>query len=140
MAALVLPLAGCWILRSRQAANAAHDYLAVASAHNVGTATFQQVYDCSCRLRDAELATPFANRRATLIGYLNRLAHLEESEKGMLMYATLGEGMIEVLNARIPALRAERQALEEELGVKANPVLGGGHEPGTLAAILEVDP
>ena len=124
VAALVLPPAGYWLLRSRQAANAAHDYLAAASAFDVGTATFQQVYDCSRRLRDAGLAIPFANRRAALIGYLNRLAYMEGRLKALLMFATSG-GNYKESEAQLAAIRIERKALEAELGVTADPALGG---------------
>jgi hypothetical protein len=140
LAALVLPAAGYWVLRARQAAIAAHEYVLVASSYDIGTATYQQTYDSSRRVRDAQLALPFPNRRAAMIGYLNRVAHLEQREEALFTNATLGDGMIEVLKARIPALRTERQALEAELGVTADSSLGGANEPGTLGEIPEVDP
>lgn len=130
VAALVLPPAGYWVLRLRQAANATHDYVRAAALYDVHTATFEQVYDCSRRLRDAQLAEPFSDRRAAMIGYLNRVAHLERREESLLMFATLGEVAFEVIKARATALRAERQALEAELGVTADASLGGASQSG----------
>ena len=139
VAALALPPAGYWIFRSKQAANAAHDYVRAAAFYDVGTATFEQVYDCSRRLRDAELAMPFANRRAVLIGYLNRLAYLEERLWSRIMFSTSGGN--EELEARLAAIRVERKALEAELGVTADPALGGAHQFGTLdTEIPDTDP
>lgn len=118
----MLPATGYWILRSRQAANAADGYVA-ASSREVDMATFEHIYDCSAHLRDAELAVPFSNRRNILIRYLNRIAQLEERAKnprkawrdsrGALPYA--------VSMTRILVLIGEREALEAELGVMADP-------------------
>jgi hypothetical protein len=142
VAALVLPPAGYWILRSRQAANAAHDYLAAKAFYDVGTATFEQICDCSCRLRDAELAIPFANRREALIRYLNRVAWLEGRAQP-ICYVPADEEMTNVWEARAASLGAERDALEAELGIKAGATLGGAQVPGTPDEpdeLPEVDP
>jgi uncharacterized small protein (DUF1192 family) len=120
---LAAPPIAYWLIRSRQASSAVRDYSVATAFYDVGTASFQQVYDCSRRLRDAQLALPFADRPAALVAYLNRLARLERREDSLLHFAALG-GSIDELKVRIAALAAERQALEAELGVKANADLG----------------
>jgi hypothetical protein len=116
---LIAPPALYWFVRSRQALQAAHEFTRASAFLDMGITTFQDVYDCSCRLRDAELAIPFSNRRTILIAYLNRVAHLERHEDALLHFATLGDGMIEELKVRIATLKAERESLERALGVKA---------------------
>ncbi len=141
VAALVLPPAGYWILRSRQAANAAHAYMAAKAYYEVGTATFEQVCDSSDRLRDAELAIPFANRREALIRYLNRVAWLEGCTH--LCYMPADKEMRDVWEARSASLGAERDALEAELGLEAGAALGGAQVPGETFEpdeMPEVDP
>ncbi len=140
VAALVLPPAGYWVLRSRQAANAAHDYLAAQAFCDVGTATFEQVYDCSRRLRDAEIAAPFSNRRAALIGYLNRLAHFEQKLKALLVCSTHGRQADDEWNAQLAAMITEREALEAELGIAADAAKSGIHVPSMLGRTREVEP
>jgi hypothetical protein len=120
LVAMLLPPAGYWFLRSRQAALAAHDYRHRTALYDVRKEKFQEVYDSSRRLQDAELAVPFADRRAARIGYLNRLAHLEDCEEGRLYYRGSPRGAPDLLKDRIGALAAERRVLEQELGMKAD--------------------
>ena len=49
-----------WMARSWQARQAAHDFGRASAFYEEGTATFDEVYVRSRRLRDAQLAIPFA--------------------------------------------------------------------------------
>jgi hypothetical protein len=116
---LVGPPWGYAALRSWHAMHARHEFETVNSDYEFGKATFQDMYDHCCRLRDAELAVPFANRKTVLMDHLNRLARLEEREQHSLGFAVhnadFDDSGVRRFNASIAFLATERKTLEREL-------------------------
>jgi hypothetical protein len=116
----IAPFAAYYFVQSRRAEKGRHDFQAANAGYDVGTVRFEDVYNSSTRLRDAELALPFANRRAVRVAYLNRVAHLEKRVQSMLLFAMPGgENTLEEWKEQLEALRTEREGLERGLGVKA---------------------
>jgi len=116
----VAPFIAYCVVQSRRAEQACQEFEAANVRFSMGAATFEDVYDRSCSLRDAEIAVPFTSRRATRIRYVNRLAALESRLHAMLLFALPGaDNATDDCKKKLKALRDERANLERELGTKA---------------------
>lgn len=114
------PFIGYWVVQSRRAERARQDFEAANAGFNIGAVTFEDVYDRSRKLRDADLGVPFSSRHTSRVAYLNRLAALERRLKAMLRFALPGgDNTIAESKKTLKALGAERGDLERELGTKA---------------------
>lgn len=106
-----------WFAAWRRADEARREFEA---AKDAGELT--RAHKVSSRQLAAELAVPFANVRKARIGFLNRTAMIERH-----YWNVLGVGLFPSEEARkaywqkMDDYRKERESLERELGVKAEP-------------------
>lgn len=109
-----------WFVLRRRAEAAEYAFVVAESKWEAGTGLFDEYREASSRWLDAESAVPFSDQRAAQIAYLNRTVRLEKRITGKAAYALFGsEEALHQHEQWALQMRAQRERLESELGIKA---------------------
>lgn len=109
-----------WFALWRRAGATEHAFVAAEAKWDAGIGRFEEVRETSSRWHDAESALPFADERAAKIRYLARTARLEVRIPDMLRTTMFtSQAAFQKHEKWALQLRTEREALEADIGVKA---------------------